>query len=179
MAADNALTLPKPHAIVKDGVVVNIANGATADLSHGEIVVPSSLAQIGWSYDGSDFYPAAIPKEGLISFARFKADNVLKQLRPYSALGLTIHSDATNETLSSLFRFSAWGAANLDSVRNWVGKSHNVTPVTGAQFVALAPLVEAFEQSVYDTLAAVVAAINDDAKTITTHEHIHNFRWPE
>jgi hypothetical protein len=85
--------------------------------------------------------------------------------------GVVIKADASAETITDLLACMQWGAANPTATKNWVANDGTVTPITGAQFVALAPLVGAYRQTLYsDKLGACLGQINSGE--ITTFAQI-------
>ena len=112
----------------------------------------------------------------LQAYANAKVNALLAATNPYTAAGVTLKADATGATIANLLALSQWGAANPTVTENWIANDLSVTPITGAQFAAIAPLVGAYAQLLYGTqLAAVLAQIADG--TITTTAQIDAYAW--
>ncbi len=119
--------------------------------------------------------PAPGPAQ-LNAWAAAKVPGLLALMRTYAAAGATLKSDATPATLSDLLALITWGEANPTASQNWVANDLTVTPITGAQFVALAVEVGTYAQSVYAALATVLGEI--EAGTIAAFAAIDAFAWP-
>jgi len=112
----------------------------------------------------------------LQDYAGSKVLSLLSAMRLYTVDGATIKSDSTVGTITHLLALSTWGQSNPTATDNWIANDWSSTPVTGAQFVALAPLVGAYAQLIYGTeLNMVLAQIT--AGTITTTAQIDSFAW--
>ena len=136
-------------------------------------VAQPTPAQLAAAVAAADPAPAA---SSLKNYAAAKADALLSAMRPYSVSGVTIKADATDGTIAQLLALAQWGTANLTASENWIANDLSVTAVTGAEFVALAPLVGAYAQLIYGTqLAAVLAQIG--SATITTTAQIDAYAW--
>ena len=140
--------------------------------------------QVGWTYAGTPPVwaapvvppPPAATIAQLQEHANAKVNALLTATNPYTAAGVTLKADATGSTIANLLALAQWGTANPTAIENWISNDLTVTPITGAQFVALAPLVGAYAQLLYGTqLAAVLAQIA--AGTITTTAQIDAFAW--
>jgi hypothetical protein len=144
----------------------------------GLIAVSSDTANIGDSYNGTSFTPA-VQTYTIVQLqveANAKANSLLGNMRSYSALGATIKSDAIASTIANLIALQQWGAANPTATTNWVANDFSVTQISGAQIVAIAPLVGAYAQSVYAALAAILGQIAGG--TITTIAQVDSYGWP-
>jgi hypothetical protein len=117
-------------------------------------------------------------KAGLLAYAQAKASGLIAGLNSYTADGVTIKSDATATTRTDLNARAAWGASNQTASDPWIDNLGGVTEVTGAQYVALAPLVTNYWLSIYPALATVLTAINASPPTITTFAEIDSAAWP-
>ena len=121
--------------------------------------------------------PASAPtKSQLQSYAGSKASAMLANMRSYTADGVTLKSDATSATLANLMALAQWGAANPTASFNWIADDYSSTAITGAQIVAIAPMVGAYAQLIYGTeLNAVLSQIS--SSTITTTAQIDAYGW--
>ncbi len=109
-------------------------------------------------------------------YATTKAAQLLSATRSYTAAGVTMKADASAATIANLLALAQWGTTNIASSENWIANDYSIQPVTGAQFVALAPLVGAYAQLIYGTqLAAVLTQIT--VETITTTAQIDSYAW--
>lgn len=180
---------------MSDNLWARIANGAVAEivaldssLTPGVNIFTPALTFVnitgisgvaeGWLYNGSTFTapPAAtVTQAQLAAYATQKAASLFANARSYTAGGITIAIDATQGTRTDLGDLVEWGTANAAAVQPWIDNSGNVTEVTGAQFVALAPLVGAYALSGYSELAAVLGEIK--AGTMTTTAAIDAAGW--
>lgn len=109
-------------------------------------------------------------------YANAKAVSMLAAVRTYTAAGANLKCDATQGTFAYLMGQAQWGAANPAASQNWIADDNTSTPITGAQFVANAPLVGAYIQQIYsvnlhDVLAHIAAG------TITTTAQIDTYQW--
>jgi hypothetical protein len=114
----------------------------------------------------------------LITYTNAKAQTLLNKARSYTAAGVTIMIDASQGTRTDLGDLAQWGAANTAAAQAWVDDNNTVTSVTGAQYVALAPLVGAYALSIYAVLASALTAIQATSPTITTTAQIDALAWP-
>lgn len=103
------------------------------------------------------------------------AQNLLTTPRPYIAAGVTVIADASQGTRTDLGDLAQWGVQNLSQTQTWVAADLSTEVVTGAQFVALAPLVGAYALTIYAELAAVLAQIK--AGAIATAAQIDAYAW--
>lgn len=128
----------------------------------------------GWIYSGGVFAaPFTAPTLAqLQAYANAKAAAFLSAMRTYGPL----KADATAETVTDLMALEQWGAANPTLTSNWIANDNSITALTGAQFVASAPLVGAYRLLIYSTeLAAVLFGITSG--TITTFAQIDAYAW--
>lgn len=115
----------------------------------------------------------------LRNYASFKVYTLLGTMRAYPiATGVTINIDATSSTRTDLGDLATWGASNPSASQPWEDNSGIFTNVTGAQFVAVAPLVGAYALGVYSANAAVVQKIVASPPSITTTAEIDSYPWP-
>jgi hypothetical protein len=136
-------------------------------------------AYLAWKAAGNTPDPVVNPTPSvaqLQAYADSKVGSLLSAMRSYTAGGVVLKSDATGTTVAYLLGLQQWGAANPTMTQNWVANDFTSTPITGAQFVALAPLVGAYAQAIYSTeLAAVLSLIA--AGTITTLAQVDAYGW--
>lgn len=120
--------------------------------------------------------PRAEPA-ALKALASALAAGLLSGARLYTAAGVTIAIDASQGTRTDLTNLMQWGAANQSAKQPWIANDGSVTLVTGAQFVALGPLVGAYALAVYAALADVLAKI--DTGAIATIAQLNSYAWPQ
>lgn len=150
-----------------------VAAGGTATMLQDAATLDDVLKRIGLAVSGL----SVVTKSELIAYASDKATTLLATARSYDCGGASVKADATASTISDLETLAAWGATNSSASKNWVvDDSGTMMAVTGAQFVALAPLVGAYRLEIYsDELSAVLAEIASGA--ITTLAEIDAFSW--
>lgn len=124
----------------------------------------------------ADYIKPAIGIDQLRSYADRKADALISTPRLYTSEGGSIKASATQGTRTDLLQLSIWGQTNPAELQNWVTDDHEVMPVTGAGFVALAPQVGEFAKSVFAALAYILNHIA--AGDITTFDQIDHYAWP-
>ena len=140
------------HAALASGQIIQMVSG-----------VPTAVAP-------------TITKSQLQSYAGSKASAMLANMRSYTADGVTLKSDATSATLANLMALAQWGAANPTASFNWIADDYSSAAITGAQIVAIAPMVGAYAQLIYGTeLNAVLSQISSN--TITTMAQIDAYGW--
>lgn len=146
-------------------------------------IIPNDPHNIDWqAYQswlgaGNSTPPAPAPTQAqLLSYGKAKADALLATARQYSAGGITLLIDASQGTRTDLGDLAQWGEANPTATANWLDNADGVTQATGAQFVAMAPLVGAYAMSVYAVLTPLVTSVK--AGTITTAAAIDSAAWP-
>ena len=140
-----------------------------AEFTDGALIAHSAIAA----------YVAPLPTvEQLANYTKDMAYARLKTARSYTASGVTILIDATQGSRTDLGNLAQWGTANPTALQPWVDNAGAVTPVTGAQYVALTPLVGAYTLSVYAVLAGALAALRASPPTITTTAQIDALAWP-
>lgn len=179
--------------VVVDAIVVDPAGVVSSDGSKitwpgGEFDAPSGVtlmmqagAGIGWTLaNGVLSAPVVVAPVLTVAqaqaYASAKANGLLGAMRSYTSGGVTLKSDATSATLADLMALAQWGAANETASQNWVANDYSVMAITGAQFVALSPLVGGYSLSVYAALASTLTGIAGGS--ITTTAEIDAVAWP-
>jgi hypothetical protein len=133
----------------------------------------------GWTLENGVLVAPAAPaltQAQLQAYANAKSAPLLAAMRSYVSGGVTLKSDATPATLADLMALAQWGVANAATSQNWVANDYSVTAVTGADFVAFAPMVGAYALSVYAALATVLSEIA--SSSIATSAAVDAFAWP-
>jgi hypothetical protein len=165
------------YAVVQSGVVINtIIADSSFVAPTGAILVPSSTAQIGWTYNGSTFSPPApssLTEAQLLAYAQQKLNtisaggltvNVAASVQPSESASVSTTTDGRADILGLMVEISQ-GATSI----TWYQSSGNLT-LTVAQVNIIAAAVAALRSSAYATWSAIVTAIN--AGTITTTAQI-------
>lgn len=176
--------------LIYGGAIVQIAP-ATFPINpalawSGDISTVSPAPQVGWTATETagvwTFAAPVVPVPPastigqLQAYANAKVTALIASTRQYTASGATLKADATGPTIANLLALAQWGAPNPAAVENWVANDMSVTPITGAQFAAMAPEVGAYAQLIYGTqLAAVLEGIA--AGTITAAAEIDAYAW--
>ncbi len=182
--------------IVSNGVVINAVavnpaavlapGGAKITWPGGELDAPAGTtlmmqpgAGIGWTLSSGVLVapPAPAPTTAqLQAYANAKAASLLGAPRAYTSGAATIKVDATQGTRTDLGDLAEWGAANASATQPWTDAFDAVTQVTGAEFVAIAPMVGAYALSVYAALGGALQQIA--AGSIATTAAIDALAWP-
>lgn len=156
------------------------ANGVRTTLGKNDPYTKADYAiarQAGAPYGPiAAFIVAPLTKGQLTAYTSTKVAQMLNATRTYAAAGGTIKTDATAGTISHLLALQQWGASNPDAINNWIANDGTVQSVTGAQIVAIAPLVGEYAREIYSTeMTNVLSRI--EAGSITTIAEIDAYPW--
>lgn len=162
---------------IGSGAIVHSSTIGETPVSLNATTVAPPDNTLSWQYNGTTWTTDAPSHiKYLQQYAYIKATSLIGSMRSYNISGKTIKADATGGSLAQLMALSIWGAANPTATENWVANDLSVTVITGAEFVAVAPLVGAYAQLIYGgQLAIIILAIS--AGTISTTEEIDLYPW--
>lgn len=199
----NATALPPPTGTNESAVWTNGAwvlhpdwrNVTLYDIATGSMIHATAIDQtpaslnattvappdntLTWTYNSTAWvvnHTAWI--KYLQNYASDKAMSLIATMRTYTntVTNVSIKADATGSTVAYLMAEAQWGAANLTATDNWIDNDNFATVVTGADYVAIAPMVGMYAKLIYGTqLASVLSSIS--AGTITTTTQIDSYAW--
>lgn len=174
-------------AQVKDKVVINISEAPEGWTFPDDSVttVASDVAQIGWSYDGTDFtppppVPLTVPELLEYSDNAFKA--LLAAGRTFNVgsanAAVNILCDGTSATRADLALLALYAQANPSGSKTWIDNNGEATALTSVEIIALASQAGNWISDLYPAYTALVADITSANPTIKTIEDVEAYAWP-
>ena len=167
-------------AIIKDDVVIDVQEFSdSCKAPKGAKAVATNVGNIGDTYDGADFLsPPQARTHWSVDQLALTLNNLttklLREPRDFLIGDVTVFADAKSGTRADLAELSRWGAANPSGVRIWIDAHDGHTPLTGAQYVALATAVGDYVLHVYEVAAHVTEAVTAKPPTIVNVLQIYD-----
>ena len=153
--------------------MVGVDAGVVHDTHSDTLVYPDALAG---AVEEAMANIGAGKRKLLAGYADRRLAALAEVPRSYTVAGATVLCDATQGTVSDLLALEKWGAANPTATVPWIANDGSVTPLTGAQVVALGNAVGPHRLGLYNTCADVHVQIANG--TITTTAQIDAAAWP-
>lgn len=156
-------------AIIRGGQVINVQMAEEATrivVNDGDVVVDSINADVGFSYNGTEFIPPSIDSASLVAYAASRRHS--KEVGGITVSGVQISTDDRSKQMILGARIAA--GADAEFTTPWVGIRGEIETLNAEQVIDLSDAVLDHVRSCFTLFASVVSGISDG--TITTREQV-------